>query len=75
MDVGVGILARVAKPFDVNTGIEEGCCHPALGVKVELLPPTVSIIKDHVHINASILSVDHRFDQMHFLKQIHVDVK
>ena len=75
MNVGVGVFARIAKPFDVNTGSEQGGRHAALRIEFILFPPIITVIKDDIHIHASVLCVDHRFHQMHLLQQIHVDVQ
>ena len=50
MNVGVRVLARIAKPLDVNTGSEQGGRHAALGIEFVLFHQ-LPIIKDDVHVH------------------------
>ncbi len=75
MNVGVGVLTRIAEPVHINAGSQEGCGHASLCVKVVFIPPTVAVVEHHGDVDASVLRIDHGFHKVDLMEEVHVNVQ
>ena len=75
MNVGVGVLARIAEPVYINAGGQQCRRHASLRVKVVFIPPIVAVIEHDGDVDASVLRIDHGFHKVNLMEQVHVNVQ
>ena len=46
-----------------------------MGVEVVLVPPVVTVVQHHRDVHASVLCVDHGFNEVDLVQQVHVNVE